>query len=80
MLRRKFSIFSAHYHPATCPRCSLAEDGGLGRARGLHELRHDVDGDREDDGGVVLRGDAVQGLEISQLGSRRLQMSHKWPF
>ena len=46
----------------------------------MHELRHDVDGDREDDGGVVLRGDAVQGLEISQLGSRRLQMSHKWPF
>ena len=33
----------------------------------MHELRHDVDGDREDDGGVVLRGDAVQGLEIPQL-------------
>ena len=32
-----------------------------------HELGQRVDGDREDDGGVVLRGDAVQGLEIPQL-------------
>ena len=32
-----------------------------------HEAVDDVDGDREDDGGVVLGGDAVQGLEIPQL-------------
>ena len=32
-----------------------------------HEAVDDVDGDREDDGGVVLRGDAVQGLEVTQL-------------
>ena len=32
-----------------------------------HEAVDDVDGDREDDGGVVLRRDAVQGLEIPQL-------------
>ena len=32
-----------------------------------HEAVDDVDGDREDDGRVVLGGDAVQGLEISQL-------------
>ena len=61
------AMFNANYYPATCAGCSLAADGGRGRARGLHELRHDVDGDREDDGGVVLRGDAVQGLEIPQL-------------
>ena len=29
-----------------------------------HQLGDDVDGDREHDGAVVLRRDAVQGLEI----------------
>ena len=33
----------------------------------LHELAHDVDGDGEDDGAVVLRRDAVEGLQVSQL-------------
>ena len=33
-----------------------------------HECGHDVDGDGEDDGAVVLGGDAVQGLEVPQLG------------
>ena len=28
----------------------------------IHEVGDDVNGDREDDGGVVLGGDAVQGL------------------
>ena len=32
-----------------------------------NEGSHDVDGEGEDDGGVVLRGDAAQGLEISEL-------------
>ena len=35
-----------------------------------HEGGHDVDGDGEDDGAVVLGGDAVQGLEIPQLEIR----------
>ncbi len=29
----------------------------------VHELREEVDGQREDDGGVLLRGDGVQGLD-----------------
>ena len=33
-------------------------------AVGGDQLGDDVDGDGEHDGGVVLRGDAVQGLEI----------------
>ncbi len=36
--------------------------------RSPHEVGHDVDGEREDDGGVLLRGDARQGLEIAELG------------
>ena len=39
--------------------------GGL--AAQAHEAVDDVDGDREDDGGVVLGGDAVQCLKIPQL-------------
>ena len=33
----------------------------------IHEVGDDVDGDREDDGGVVLGRDAVQGLQIPEL-------------
>ena len=32
-----------------------------------HEGGHDVDGDGEDDGAVVLGGDAVQRLQIAEL-------------
>ena len=32
-----------------------------------HELRHDVDGDGEDDGAVLLRRDVVEGLQVAQL-------------
>ena len=32
-----------------------------------HQLVHDVYRDREDDGAVVLRGDAVEGLQVSEL-------------
>ena len=32
-----------------------------------HEVVHDVHGHGEDDGGVVLRGDAVQRLQVAQL-------------
>ena len=32
-----------------------------------HEVRHDVDGDGEDDCAVVLCCDAVQRLQVSQL-------------
>ena len=33
----------------------------------VHQMGHDVNGDREHDCAVVLSGDAVQCLEISQL-------------
>ena len=33
----------------------------------IHEVGDDVDGDWEDDGGVVLGRDAVQGLQIPEL-------------
>ena len=33
----------------------------------VHEVGDDVDGDREDDGGVVLGRDAVQCLQIPEL-------------
>ena len=36
-----------------------------------HQLRYDVDGDREDDSAVVLGRDAVERLKIAQL-------KHKW--
>ena len=32
-----------------------------------HLLRHQLDGDGEHDGGVLLRGDGGQGLEIAEL-------------
>ena len=32
-----------------------------------HEVLDDVDGHREDDGGVVLGRDGAEGLQISQL-------------
>ena len=34
-----------------------------------HHLGNDIYGDGEDDCTVVLRGDAVQGLEVPQLGA-----------
>ena len=33
----------------------------------VDQMRHDVDGDGEDDGAVVLGRDAVQGLQVPQL-------------
>lgn len=43
-----------------------------------HQLRDDVDGDREHDGAVVLRRDAVQGLEIpSEMFSSQISLSDK---
>ena len=39
---------------------------GVPRVQG-HQLRDDVDGDREHNGAVVLRRDAVQGLEIPSM-------------
>ena len=35
----------------------------LGRAAVLHEVRDEVDGEREDDGGVLLRRDRVESLK-----------------
>ena len=34
----------------------------------VDQMRHDVNGDGEDDGAVVLGRDAVQGLQVPQLG------------
>ena len=57
-------------------------NGGLLRKAGcllakpilLHETLHQVDGQGEDDGGVLLGGDGVQRLQVTQLnGSRRLR-------
>ena len=43
-------------------------DGGVRVAAvGGDQLGDDVDGDGEHDGGVVLRRDAVQGLQVPQL-------------
>ena len=33
----------------------------------LHLLRHQLDGDGEHDGGVLLRGDGGEGLEVAEL-------------
>ena len=57
-------------------RRASAHLGGGGRlARRLvahvHEVGHDVYGDWEYDGAVVLSGDTVQSLEISQLKQRQ---------
>ena len=48
----------------SCPGCLL-----LGLLGG-DEVVHDVDGHGEDDGGVVLRRDRAQRLEVAQLPSR----------
>ena len=48
----------------SCPCCLL-----LGLLGG-DEVVHDVDGHGEDDGGVVLRRDRAQRLEVAQLPSR----------
>ena len=40
----------------------------------LHEAPQQFDGQGEDDGGVLLGGDGVEGLQVSQLeGGRRLR-------
>ena len=41
----------------------------LFQIRSLDDPGKDVDGHREDDGAVVLRRDAAQGLQVAQLGS-----------
>ena len=45
---------------------------GLSLHAVLHEVRHDVDRDGEDDGAVVLRRDAVQGLQVTKLRGKLL--------
>ena len=34
----------------------------------LHKVRENVDGDREDNGAVVLSSDSIQGLQVPELG------------
>ena len=45
-------------------------------AAGAHDAGQNVDGDREDDGGVVLGGDAVEGLQVAQLQRRGTVRNH----
>ena len=45
----------------------------------LDNLGHDVDGDGEDDGGVVLGGDTVQGLQVPELQQSVLYISVHCP-
>ena len=45
------------------PTSSLVLLLSLGRAAVLHEVRDEVDGQREDDGRVLLRRDRVEGLQ-----------------
>ena len=41
----------------------------------LHEAGHDVDGQREDDGGVLLSRDGVKSLKVAELeGVGRLKL------
>ena len=40
----------------------------------LHKVGENVDGNREDDGAVVLGGDTIQSLQVSQLGTGRLNL------
>ena len=39
----------------------------------LNEVGHDVDGDGEDDGAVVLGRDAVEGLQVAQLPTENIK-------
>ena len=53
----------------------------FGLARSGHEVGDEVDGQREDDGGVLLSADARQGLQIAKLqqkfalGQKKLRQS-----
>ena len=54
--------------------------GWLSLHAGLHEVGHDVDRDWENDGAVVLRGDAVQRLQIPQLEKSYYMDNWGWSF
>ena len=60
--------FYINCQPSTCWCGESGRGGGGGRGQ---EGGHDLDGEREDDGGVVLGGDAAQGLQVAQLGECR---------
>ena len=69
------SLFAAKYRQSGWSAFLLEdeEDGGDDDDV-LHLSNHlwyDVNGDGEDDGAVVLRGDAVQRLKVSQLKIKR---------
>ena len=67
-----FQLFLGGRGGEICGR-GFGRRDGAGRLAGPDEVVHDVHGHGEDDGGVVLGRDAVQGLEIAELeteGSR----------
>ena len=40
----------------------------------LHKVGENVDGDREDDGAVVLGSDTIQSLQVTELGGESYQV------
>ena len=50
----------------------------FGLARSGHEVGDEVDGQREDDGGVLLSADARQGLQIAKLQQKFALGQKKW--
>lgn len=54
------------------------ERGSDGEGGSLpHEVRNDVHGQREDDGGVLLCCDGVESLQVAQLQGRRGLRDHQ---
>ena len=68
IFRQDYVLHKLHCQPSTCWCGESGRGGGGGCGQ---EGGHDLDGEREDDGGVVLGGDAAQGLQVAQLGECR---------
>lgn len=49
----------------------IRPNSGAAELLSLHEVRHELHGQREDDGGVPLRRDGVEGLQVAELQGRR---------
>ena len=64
-----FQLFLGGRGGEICGR-GFGRRDGAGRLAGPDEVVHDVHGHGEDDGGVVLGGDAVQGLQVAELAKK----------
>lgn len=49
----------------------ICTNSGAAELLSPHEVRHELHGQREDDGGVPLRRDGVEGLQVAELQGRR---------